>query len=70
MPPYINTTCVHCNKSNRFDLAGLRKKDGSLVKGVVYRGEDKSAEEFEATCQQCGRKFKFIVKGGDDGKKK
>ncbi len=69
MPPFINTDCAHCGKPNRFDLAELRKNDGSLVKGVLYRG-DKDDEVFEETCQHCGRKFKFPVKGGNDGKKK
>lgn len=70
MPPFINTECTNCTKPNRFDLAELRKEDGSLVKGIVYRGEQKNEEEFVVTCQLCGRKFKFTVKGGDDGKKK
>ncbi|MBI5823066.1 MAG: hypothetical protein HZB18_03495 [Chloroflexi bacterium] len=70
MPPFVNAECKNCNKLNRFDLAELRKEDGSLVKGVLYRGEEDNEEVFEKTCQHCGRKFKFIVKGGDDGKKK
>lgn len=70
MPPFVNTNCTHCTKPNRFDLAELRKEDGSLVKGVVFRGEEKKGEEFVVTCQHCGRKFKIMVKGGDDGKKK
>ena len=62
MPPFVNTNCSHkeCKKPNRFDLAELRKKDGSLTKGVVIRGEE-IVEEFEVTCQHCGRKFKFTV---------
>ena len=70
MPPFVNTHCTNCSKPNRFDLAELRKVDGSLVKGVISRGEEESGEEFEVTCQHCGRKFKITVKGGDDGKKK
>lgn len=70
MPPFINTECAHCTKPNRFDLAELRKEDGNVIKGVVYRGEEKPAEEFTVTCQLCGRKFKFTWKGGDNGKKK
>jgi len=69
MPPFINTDCTHCGKPNRFDLAELCKNDGSLIKGVVYRG-DKGDEMLEETCRHCGRKFKFPVKGGKDGKKK
>ena len=61
---------VQIAKLNRFDLAELRKEDGSLVKGIVYRRKEKAEEEFVVTCQHCGRKFKFLVKGGDDGKKK
>jgi len=68
MPPFVNTNCTHCEKPNRFDLAELRKIDASLVKGVTYRGDEKD-EEFEVTCQHCGRKFKFPLKGGE-GKKK
>lgn len=64
MPPFVNTNCVHCKKPNRFDLADLRIKDGSITKGVIYRGEEKNSEEFEVTCQKCGRKFKFTLKGG------
>jgi len=70
MPPFVNTQCANCSKPNRFDLAELHKEDGSLVKGVVFRGEEKNEEEFSVTCQHCGRKFKFTVKGGSDGKKK
>lgn len=70
MPPFVNTQCTKCSKPNRFDLAEFRKEDGSLVKGVVFRGEEKNDEEFEVTCHHCGRKFKFTVKGGSDGKKK
>jgi DNA-directed RNA polymerase subunit RPC12/RpoP len=68
MPPFINTGCTNCSKPNRFDLAELRKEGGSLVKGFVFRGEEKDNEEFEVTCQYCGRKFKFTVKGGNNGK--
>lgn len=71
MPPYVNTNCSHkeCEKPNRFDLAELRKKDGDFVKGVVIRsdqmaGSEDQTEEFEVTCQHCGRKFKIYVKGG------
>jgi len=60
MPPFRNIQCPHCTKSNKIDLAELP----NLVKGVVYRGEDKPAEEFTVTCQYCGRKFKVTVKGG------
>jgi hypothetical protein len=70
MPPFINTNCAFCTKPNRFDLAELRKENGSLVKGTVYHREDENTEEFEETCQHCGRKFKFTVKGGNDGREK
>lgn len=71
MPPFVNTDCIHCKKPNRFDLAELRKEDGA----VVFKGESHSInkleeEEFVVTCQLCGRKFKFPMKGGNDGKKK
>ncbi len=70
MPPFVNTNCTNCSKPNRFDLAELRKIDGSLIKGGVFQSESKNAEEFEVTCHKCGRKFKFTLKGGDDGQKK
>jgi len=69
MPPFVNTVHKECGKPNRFDLAELRKKDGSLFKGIAYCGDEQD-EEFEVTCQHCGRKFKFTWKGGDDGEKK
>ena len=68
MPPFVNCACVHCNKPNRFDLAELRKKDGNIMKGIVYRGKDERVDEFEVTCQHCGQKFKFTGKGGNDGR--
>ena len=71
MPPFINTNCIHCKKTNRFDLAELGKKDGSITKGLSFRDEDEYAvEEFVVTCNYCRRKFKFAVKGGGDGKEK
>ncbi len=70
MPPFVNTNCTHCTKPNRFDLAELRKKDGSFARDVMHLGEDRLEEEFTVTCENCGKKFKFIVKGGDNGKKK
>ncbi len=70
MPPFVNTHCTNCSKPNRFDLAELRKEDGSVFKDALSSREDKSIEEFTVTCQHCGRKFKLTVKGGDDGKKK
>ena len=69
MPPFVNTKCTNCSKPNRFDLAELRKVDGLNIKGVVFREEEKTSnEEFEVTCQHCGRKFKFTLKGGNNGK--
>lgn len=70
MPPFVNTNCSHekCRKPNRFDLAELRKSNGGIYKAYIIRGED-SDEEFEVTCKICGRKFKILVKGADDGKK-
>lgn len=69
MPPFVSTECPHCKKGNRFDLAELQKSDGSLVKGILYRGDEKE-EEFAVTCQICGRKFKFMPKGGEHDPKK
>jgi len=70
MPPFVNTHCTNCSKPNRFDLAELRKEGGNIFKDALSSREDKSAEEFIVTCDHCGRKFKFTVKGGDDDKKK
>lgn len=67
MPPFVNTECAHCKKPNRFDLAELRKGGGSIFKGTVYR-QIQDQEEFEVTCQHCGRKFKILMKGVDDDK--
>jgi RNase P subunit RPR2 len=69
MPPFVNTPCANCAKPNRFDLAELSKESGSLMKKIVFRGEEKAEQEFEVTCQHCGRKFKFKAKVGDYGKK-
>ena len=69
MPPFVKTTCPHCNKPHRFDLAELRKKGGSLTKGTVYRSVQ-TDEEFEVTCPHCGRKFKFLMKDPSDGEQK
>lgn len=68
MPPFINTQCKNCSKPNRFDLAELSKESGSLMKKITFREEVKVDQEFEVTCQHCGRKFKFTWKGGTNGK--
>lgn len=70
MPPFVNTKCANCKEPNRFDLAELRKEDGVFVKEVFYRDEEEIGEEFEKICQHCGKKFKFVVRGGKDGEKK
>lgn len=64
MPPFRNIQCPHCTRSNKIDLAEMSKGNGNLVKGVIYRGENKPVEEVVVTCQHCGRKFKIAVKGG------
>ncbi len=69
MPPFVNTNCTNCSKPNRFDLAELRKEGGTAFKDASTSQVSNSAEEFTVTCQHCGRKFKIIVKGGDNGKK-
>ncbi len=68
MPPFVNTQCANCSKPNRFDLAELRKEGGTAFKDVFTNQRSNSAEEFEVTCQHCGRKFKFTLKGGNNGK--
>jgi hypothetical protein len=30
-------------------------------------GKEIEEEELEVTCHECGRKFKFTLKGGDNG---
>lgn len=69
MPPFVSTECPNCQHRNRFDLAELRKNDASLVKDIMYRGNEKD-DEIVVTCQHCGRKFKFMLKGGEHGTKK
>ena len=58
MPPFISTDCPHCHQHNRFDVAELRKMDGGLYKGTIYRSTAFD-ETFGVTCQHCGRPFKF-----------
>ena len=67
MPPFVNTTCVYCKIPNRLDLAELRKKGNGIASGVLFRGK---ADEFEVTCQHCGRNFKFKAKGRNYGEKR
>ena len=69
MPPFVNTECKNCNKLNRFDLAELRKEDGSLVK-VCCIVVKKIMRKCSRKPASIGRKFKFTVKGGADGAKK
>jgi RNase P subunit RPR2 len=69
MPPFINTKCPECQHSNRFDLAELRKRDGSVFK-YGGAGPVQTGDELEVICQNCGRRFKFTLKGGSDGRKK
>jgi RNase P subunit RPR2 len=70
MPPFLSTECPNCRKRNRFDLAELKRTDTMVLKKItLYRVSDDD-EEFSVTCQHCGRKFKFIVKGGKDGEEK
>lgn len=69
MPPFVNTRCINCSKPNRFDLAELSKESGSLMKKFIFRGDEKAEQEFEVTCQHCGRKFKFKAEVGEYGKK-
>jgi hypothetical protein len=69
VPPFLNTVCIYCKKPNRFDLVELRKEDGVLYKGTVYR-DMQDEEEFYVTCQHCGRKFKIVVPRRQDGEEK
>lgn len=67
MPPFVSTECPHCNQSNRFDLAELQKTNTMVIKSLVLYRPVEENEEFSVTCQHCGRKFKFSVKGGNYG---
>lgn len=67
MPPYAPAECPHCGHQNRYDLAELKKKDGHINKGVIYRSVDQD-EELEVTCENCGRSFKLTLKGGHNAK--
>lgn len=67
MPPFVNAKCVYCSKSNRFDFAELRKENNTSVRGILFRGEEKNDEQFTVTCQHCGKEFKFILRGDNNG---
>jgi len=66
MPPFISTTCPNCKHPSRFDLAEIRRKDGSGFKqaAMVFRGAQREDEEFSVTCDNCGQGFKFSVPSG------
>ncbi len=64
MPPFFAKECPHCNKSNRFDLAELKKTNGMVFKKIDLYSISDGGEEFSVTCQHCGHKFKLTVKGG------
>ena len=51
MPPFVNSNCANCGKSNRFDLSELRPET-----------ESKDVKEYTVVCGHCGRQFKFSVK--------
>ncbi|NOH03085.1 MAG: hypothetical protein HND47_14565 [Chloroflexi bacterium] len=65
MPPYVRAKCTNekCkHPENRYDLAELRKKEGGIMRRVIASYSEDKTEEFEVTCQTCGRKFKITVK--------
>lgn len=70
MPPFVSTECPNCQHRNRFDLAELKKTNTMVLKNLLLQGIGDEDEDFSVTCQHCGRKFKFTVKGGKDGKEK
>lgn len=70
MPPFVSTTCPHCRKRNRFDLAELKKTDTMVMKKITVYRAVYADEEFSVICRHCGHKFKFTVKGGKDGEEK
>ena len=67
MPPFAPAECPHCRHRNRYDIAELKKKDGHINKGIIYRSVEQD-EEFEVTCENCGRSFKLTLKGGRNAK--
>jgi redox-regulated HSP33 family molecular chaperone len=70
MPPFILTDCPYCRKGNRFDQAELKKTNTMVMKNILLHVVSDADEEFSVTCQHCGRKFKFTLKGGRDGEEK
>lgn len=70
MPPFVATECPNCRKRNRFDLAELKSTDIVAFKRIDLHSLIGDEEEFSVTCQHCGRKFKFTVKGGKHGEEK
>jgi len=70
MPPFVATECPNCRKRNRFDLAELKSTDIVAFKRIDLHNLMDDEEEFSVTCQHCGRKFKFTVKGGKGGEEK
>jgi RNase P subunit RPR2 len=70
MPPFVTTKCPSCKKSNRFDLAELKTTNTMVFKKLTLHSAVVNEEEFSVTCQQCGRKFKFALKGDENGEEK
>jgi RNase P subunit RPR2 len=62
MPPYVSAECTNpkCNHKNRYDLAELKKDQGVLHKGTIYRAIE-TDEELVVTCEKCGQRFKITV---------
>lgn len=62
MPPFVSAECTNpkCKHKNRYDLAELKKDDGFIHKGTVYRAIE-SDEELTVVCEKCGQRFKITV---------
>ena len=69
MPPFVNPDCPHCGKKNRFDIAELEEKSGTLLRRISLQSV-MQPKEYSVTCQHCGKKFKFAEEAGSHGKKK
>ncbi len=66
MPPFVSAECANskCKHINRYDLAELRKMDGSTYKGTIHRALE-TDEELIVTCANCGQRFKITVPRAD-----
>ncbi len=69
MPPFANPDCPYCGKKNRFDMAELQEKDGTLMRHINLQSI-MQPKEYIVTCQHCGKKFKVTEEVGSHVRKK